>query len=141
MTELLNNKEFVWGAMSIIVLIFSQLLKLPIKTLTEKTIKDKLVRDRVNVTIMLIPLALGILFDYLFCTLYLKVAFDIVEGIKIGGTAVTIYGALEKLFKGKKSNETAETEKLVKDITKDGKVDKTDSDTVKEFIDNLNKVQ
>lgn len=141
MAELLNNKDFMWGAMSIIVLILSQLLKLPIKALTEKTIKNKTVRDRVNVTIMLIPLALGILVDYLFCTLYLKLAFSIIEGIKIGGTAVTLYGALEKLLKGEQSKETTETIKLVKDITKDGKIDKNDSDTVQEFVDNLNKVQ
>ena len=127
--------------MSIIVLILSQLLKLPIKALTEKTIKDKTVRDRVNVTIMLIPLALGILADYLFCTLYLNVAFDIVEGVKIGGTAVTIYGALEKLFKGKQSNEIAQTIQLVGNITKDGKVDNKDISTVQDYVDKLNKVK
>lgn len=137
MEQLLNNTEFMWGAMSLIVLILSQLLKLPIKALTEKLIKDKTVRDRVNVTIMLIPLALGILADYLFCTLYLNVTFNIIEGIKIGGTAVTIYGFLETLLKGKKSNETTETLHLVETVIKDGKVDKQDTPAVKEFYDKL----
>lgn len=141
MAELLNNKEIMWGVMSIIVLILSQLLKLPIKALTEKTIKNEAVRQRVNVTIMLIPLALGILFDYLFCSLYLKVAFDIVEGIKIGGTAVTIYGVLEKLFKGKQSEETTKTIELVNNITEDGKVDKKDKELAKDFLDKINSVK
>jgi hypothetical protein len=137
MKELLNNQTFVWGAMSIVVLILSQLLKLPIKALTEKTIKDKNVRDRVNVTIMLIPLALGILVDYFFCTYYLKLAFDIIEGVKIGGTAITLYGVLEKLFKGKVSEETQGTLELTKDIVKDGKLNAKDGEIVKDFINKV----
>lgn len=137
MIELLNNPTFMWGAMSIIVLIVSQLLKLPIKALTEKTIKDKTVRDRVNVTIMLIPLALGILVDYMFCTYYLHIAFDIVEGVKIGGTAITLYGVLEKLFKGGVSKETKEAITLSTEIISDGKIDKKDGEIVKEFINKI----
>ena len=137
MIELLNNQTFVWCAMSLIVLIVSQLLKLPIKALTEKTIKNKAVRDRVNVTIMLIPLALGILVDYMFCTYYLHIAFDIVEGVKIGGTAITLYGALEKLFKGGVSKETEEAIALSTEIISDGKIDKKDGEIVKEFINKI----
>lgn len=137
MIELLNNPTFMWGAMSIIVLIVSQLLKLPIKALTEKTIKDKTVRDRVNVTIMLIPLALGILVDYMFCTYYLHIAFDIVEGVKIGGTAITLYGVLEKLFKGGVSKETEEAIALSTEIISDGKIDKKDGEIIKEFINKI----
>lgn len=137
MLELLNNETFVWGAMSLIVLILSQLLKLPIKALTEKCIKNETVRGRVNVTIMLIPLALGILADYLFCSLYLHVPFDIMEGVKIGGTAISLYGMLEGLFKGKKSKETEQLTELVKDISKDGKLDTKDGEIVKEFIEKV----
>jgi hypothetical protein len=141
MVELLNNEYFVWGAMAIIVLCLSQLLKLPIKALTKKTIKSESARVRVNTALMLIPLALGVLCDWLFCTLYLGVAFSVVEGVKVGGTAVTLYGMLEKLIKGAQSKETTATLELVNDITKDGKVDKKDSATVKEFVNNLNKVK
>ena len=137
MIELLNNQTFVWGAMSIIVLIISQLLKLPIKALTEKVIKNKSVRDRVNVTIMLIPLALGILVDYMFCTYYLHIVFDIAEGLKIGGTAITLYGMLEKLFKGSVSKETENAIALSNEITADGKLDKKDGEIVQEFINRI----
>lgn len=141
MAQLLNNSNFMWGAMALIVLALSQVLKLPIKMLTKKFIKEKNVRDKVNISIMLIPLALGILCDYLFCTLYLQVAFNIVEGVKIGGTAITLYGMIEKGFKGNKSQETKAVESLVENITKDGKIDKNDSTAVKDFVKNLNKVQ
>ena len=90
---------------------------------------------------MLIPLALGVLGDWLFCTYYLGVAFSIVEGVKIGGTAITLYGMLEKAIKGSQSKETTATLQLVNDITKDGKIDKQDNSTVKEFVNNLNKVK
>lgn len=141
MAELLKNENFVWFVMSLIVLGLSQLLKLPIKALTKKFIKKETVRSRVNITIMLIPLALGIVCDWLYCSLYLHIAFSVIEGLKIGGTAVTLYGVIEKAFKGKQSTETTETLKLVENITKDGKVDKTDSQSVKDFVDKLNKVQ
>jgi hypothetical protein len=141
MEELLNNETIMWGIMSFIVLCASQLLKLPIKALTKKLIKDENIRSRVNVILMLIPLGLGILCDWLFCTYYLGITFNIVEGVKIGGTAVTLYAGIEKIFKGKTSKETTETLKLVEDITKDGKVDKSDNEIVKHFIEeDLNKV-
>ena len=141
MAQLLNSEYFVWGAMAIIVLCLSQLLKLPIKALTKKLIKDDNKRSRVNIVLMLIPLALGVLGDWLFCTYYLGVAFSIVEGVKIGGTAITLYGMLEKAIKGSQSKETTATLQLVNDITKDGKIDKQDNSTVKEFVNNLNKVK
>ena len=141
MVELLNNEYFVWGAMAIIVLCLSQLLKLPIKVLTKKTISNESIRVRVNTTLMLIPLALGVLCDWLFCTLYLNVAFSIAEGVKIGGTAVTLYGMIEKLIKGAQSKETTATIELVENITKDGKIDKKDGHSIKDFADKLNKVK
>ena len=140
MKELLNNEYFVWGAMALKVLCLSQLIKLPIKALTKKFIKNENVRSRVNTLLMIIPLALGILCDWLFCSLFLHIPFSVVEGIKIGGTSVTLYGILEKLIKGVQSKETTATIELANEIVKDGKVDKSDNETVQNFVDNLNKV-
>lgn len=133
MVELLNDKNFMWIVMAVLVLCLSQLLKLPIKALTKKFIKNDRARGLVNLTIMLLPLGLGVLCDFLYCSLYIKVAFNIVEGLKVGGTAITLYGALEKIFKGSKSSGTLATEELVNEITKDGKVDENDTSAVKEF--------
>lgn len=135
--ELLKNETFVWGAMSIIVLLLSQLLKLPIKAITKKTIKDKTVRDRVNAVIMLIPLGLGVLADYLFCTLYLGIPFNVAEGIQLGTTALTTYSVFERLIKGNVSKETQATIELAENIAKDGKVDTKDGELVKEFVDKV----
>lgn len=140
MTELLNNENFMWGAMAIIVLCLSQLLKLPIKALTKKFIKSESTRTRVNTTLMLIPLCLGIILDWLFCTLYLNVPFDAVNGVKIGATAVTLYGLLEKLIKGAQSKETTATLELTEEIIKDGKVDENDNSMVSDYLNKLNKV-
>lgn len=138
MAELLKNKTFVWGAMSLIVLLLSQLLKLPIKALTKKTIKDKTIRDRVNIAIMLIPLALGILCDWLFCTYYAHTLFSVDEGVKVGFSAITLYGILERAFKGKKSKKTTELEELGQNVFADGKIDKNDISAVQDY---LNKVK
>ena len=137
MAELLNNQDFVWGAMAIIILCLSQAFKLPLKALTKHTIADDNVRARVNTALMLIPLALGVVFDFLFCTFYLKVAFSVTEGVKVGGTAVTLYGILEKLIKGAPSKETAKTLELADNVTKDGKVDKSDISAVEKFINKV----
>ena len=137
MEQLLQDKNFTWAMISLIVLGLSQLIKLPIKAINKKIIKNETIRNRVNTTIMLIPLALGILADYLFCTLYLGIPFSIVEGVKIGGTAITFYGILEKLFKGKKSTETQTVENLVSNVLSDGKIDKNDTSAVKEFYDKV----
>ena len=134
MTELLNNENFVWGAMAILVLCISQLIKLPIKALTKATIKNESARSRVNTLIMLIPLALGVFGDWLFCTFYLGTAFSVVDGIKIGGTAITLYGMLEKSIKGAPSPETEAALELVEKVTEDKKVDKKDNDAVKAFL-------
>ena len=130
--ELLHNENFVWGAMSVIVLCFSQLLKLPIKVLTSKIADDK-VRQAVNTTIMLIPLALGILFDFAFCTMFLEVPFSIEEGIKVGASAVTLYGVLERIIKGATSKKTNDTLDLVDELLADGKVNGEDISAVEKF--------
>ena len=134
MRELLNNPNFVWSAMTIVVLLVSQLLKLPIKALTKATIKNANARSRVNGLIMRVPLALGIAFDWLFCTYYLGVSFSLLEGIKLGGSAITAYGMLEKLIKGAPSAETKAAIELVEEITEDKKADKNDVDAVKAFL-------
>ena len=131
--ELLNNENFVWGAMSILVLCVSQLLKLPIKIFTNK-IKNEKIRELVNTTIMIIPLALGILFDFAFCSFYLNIPFSVEQGLKVGATAVTLYGMLERIVKGATSKSTQETLKLADDMLADGKVNGDDMSAVQSFF-------
>lgn len=137
MAELLKNEYFVWGVMAVIVVFLTQVFKLPIKALTKKYIKNRKVKDRVNVCIMLLPIIWGVVLDFLYCTLLIKTAFSVLEGVKVGTTAIMLYGILEKFFTGKQSKETDEALKLAQEIVKDGKIDKDDEQIVKEFINKV----
>lgn len=140
--KLLNNDYFVWCAMALIIFLVTQVLKLPIKVAT-KHIKNERARRIVNATILLIPFALGVLFDFLYSTYYLHTAFSVIVGLGYGTSGISLYAIVERAFKVKVPNPYDSSEgksvlELVNNITKDGKVDNTDNSAVKEF---LNKVK
>lgn len=140
--KLLNNDYFVWCAMALIIFLVTQVLKLPIKVAT-KHIKNERARRIVNATILLIPFALGVLFDFLYSTYYLHTAFSVIVGLGYGTSGISLYAIVERAFKVKVPNPYESSEgksvlELVNNITKDGKVDNTDNSAVKEF---LNKVK
>ena len=66
---------------------------------------------------------------------------NLMEGLGIGAAAITLYGALEKMFKGKQSQETTDTLQLVTNITSDGKLDEKDTTAVVDFIKDLDKIK
>jgi hypothetical protein len=140
--ELLSNEYFILGVMSIIICLITQILKMPIKIFTNK-IKNVKVEKRVTTLLMLLPLALGILFNFVYNTYYLHVAFSAVQGLSWGTTSIMFYQGLKRFLTGQ---ETPEQEKkelksvkdLVEEIAKDGKVDNSDTSAVKDF---LNKVK
>lgn len=140
--KLLNNDYFVWCAMALIIFLVTQVLKLPIKVAT-KHIKNERARRIVNATILLIPFALGVLFDFLYSTYYLHTAFSVIVGLGYGTSGISLYAIVERAFKVKVPNPYESSEgksvlELVNNITKDGKIDNTDNSAVKEF---LNKVK
>ena len=141
MLEFLKDKDLTCIIMAVIVLGISQLFKLPFKALTTKYIKTKRIRDIANISLMFIPLGLGILANWLYNTLYLSIPMNLIEGLGIGAAAITLYGALEKMFKGKQSQETTDTLQLVTNITSDGKLDKKDAAAVADFIKDLDKIK
>lgn len=118
------------------VLLVTQVVKQPIKLLFKKIIKNEKVLDRVCAIIILLPLGFGVLADYIM-SLYTDLAFDILQGIVIGGVAVAMYALLEKLIKGNKSTATIATQELVDEITEDGKIDNKDKSAVREFLDKV----
>jgi nitrate reductase gamma subunit len=140
--ELLSNDYFVLGAMSIIICLITQLLKMPIKLFTNK-IKNSKTEDRVTALLMLLPLVLGVLFNFLYNVYYLKIAFSVIEGLSWGTASIMFYKGFKKLVTGKEPTaEESEKIKSVKDlvqkIASDGKVDKTDTTAINEY---LNKVK
>lgn len=139
--QLLNNEYFVWCAMALIIFIATQILKLPIKACT-KHIKRERARKIANATILLIPFGLGVLCDFLYCTYYLHTVFSIITGLGYGTAGISLYGVIERFFKVKTINpyETKEGQavlSLVGNITNDGKVDKNDTNAIKEFYDKV----
>lgn len=148
--QILTNEYFIMCAMAVVVFIVTQLLKLPIKAITKKTIKDEKVRKRVNVIILIIPFAFGLLLEFLYNVLFLHNTFTGTIGLGYGMSGISLYAAVEKFFGKKKNSETIagtyqETEEgkavieLVDKISEDGKVDKKDVDVVQEFLDKINK--
>lgn len=134
---LLGNEYFVWCAMAVIVFLFTQVLKLPIKAATSH-IKNERTRKMVNATILLIPFALGCLFDFLYSTYYLQTTFNLINGLGYGTAGISLYGVVERFFKVKTCNpyDTEEGKaviELIEVIAKDGKVDKNDNSAIAEF--------
>lgn len=141
--QLLVNSYFVWCAMAVIIFGVTQLLKLPIKAVTKK-VKSERKRHIVNATILLIPFALGILFEFLYTQYYLHTAFSIITGIGYGSAGISLYGIIERFFKVKVNNpydsKTGQAVlELVDDVTADGKVNGNDTDAVKDFYEKIGK--
>lgn len=138
MLELLNNVYFVSCTMAVIVFLATQVLKIPIKHFTSK-IGNERARKLVNATILLIPFALGVLFDYLYSTYIAHTAFSVIAGLGYGTAGISFYNIIERTFKVKVENpyETEEGKAvidLVAAVTEDGKVDAEDADRVKTFL-------
>ena len=129
------NWSFV--ALALIVVLFTQVIKLPIKALLNLLIKNKAVLQRVNVVFMLLPIGFSVLAQVAHSILWGNGELDLMYGLKISTCATAIYAFLEQLFKGKKSKETEAVQQLVEDITKDGKVDEKDKSAVKDFLDKV----
>lgn len=138
MSELLNNVYFVGCAMAVIIFFVTQLLKMPIKHFTAK-IGDERKRHIANATILLIPFALGIAFDFIYSTYVTHTAFSIIVGLGYGTAGISLYGVIERFFKVKIENpyeceEGEAVQELVGAVAADGKVNKKDIDPVKDFL-------
>lgn len=134
-TQLLSNSYFVWCAMAVIVFGVTQLLKLPIKLVTKK-IKNERVRRSVNAVILLIPFGLGVLFEFLYSTYYLKEAFSVITGLGYGTAGISLYGVIERFFKVKVQNPYTETDegKAVTDFVQDVVNGKDSKTATKELV-------
>jgi hypothetical protein len=141
MQELLHNKVFVLCAMAVIVFALTQVLKLPIKFFTKK-IKNETARKRVNATILLIPFALGILFEFLYGKYVTILPFNVINGLGYGFSGISLYSIVERFFGIKTQNpydtkEGKAVTELISNISSDGKIDEKDHDAVKAFWDKV----
>ena len=143
MKELLSNNYFVLCAMSIIICFITQLIKMPIKRFTNK-IKDATTEKRVTALFMLLPLVLGVLFNFLYNVCYLHIAFSVVTGLSWGTTSIMFYQGFRRVITGKEPT-AQEMEQLqdikdfANDVSKDGKINANDTSAVKDFLDKVGK--
>lgn len=145
---LLSNEYFVWCAMALIIFGLTQLFKLPIKAAT-KHIQNERTRGIVNLVILLIPFALGMLGEFLFDGLYLHNSFTGIVGLQYGSSSLLVYTVFEKLAKKTglelkldnpyDTDEGKAVKELVEEIQADGKIDKKDASAVDELWKTISK--
>lgn len=140
--ELPSNDYYLLIIMPVLICLATQALKMPIKHFTNK-IKSEKIENRITALFMLLPLALGLLANFLYNTLYLQIPFSVTTGLSWGTASMMFYKGFMKIVVGKEP--TALEEKQLEDVKNlanaigsDGKIDKTDTSAVKDF---LNKVK
>lgn len=145
MTAFLENEWAVGVVMAVIIFALTYVIKLPIKALTNK-IKSERARKIVNGIILLIPFALGLTAECLYCY-YFKSLVDFrgITGLGYGTGAVSMYAFVERFFGVKIDNPYNTTEEgkavqeLVDKVQEDGKVDKSDISAVDQFWKTISK--
>lgn len=143
--DILHNSYFIWCAMAVIIFLITQVVKIPYKLLTKKTIKNERARKIANAVILLIPFVLGVFGEFLYTTYYLHSAFTVIAGLGYGTASISLYGIIERFFKVKIPNPYNETEEgkavidLIENVTEDNKLDGKDKTAVQEFLEKINK--
>jgi archaellum biogenesis protein FlaJ (TadC family) len=135
MKDILTNQYFVVGVMSVLIFTLTQLFKYPIKAVT-KRIKNDRARRIANITILLIPFALGVVLEFVYSTYIMHTPSSQFVGLGYGTAGVSLYSVIERFFKVPNPYNTADGEavtQLVDDVRKDGEVDEKDRDAIKEF--------
>lgn len=149
--ELLANEGFVIVIMAVLVCALTQLLKMPIKALTNKIATTERGRRIANATILLIPFGLGFLLEWLYSAYYLQVDYNVVEALTAGTSGISLYAVLEQFLKKNKNGDVKTDEisydsdegkavlELIDKVSADGKIDEKDIDAVKDFWNTINK--
>ena len=139
--QVMSNAELVVAITGIVIFALTQLFKMPIKHFTNK-IKNDRIRRIVNITILVIPFALGVGFEFIYSMYVYFDAFELGVGIAYGSSAVFAYSIVERFLKVKLPNPFATEEgkaflQLVDTVSEDGKIDENDKDAIKAFWDKV----
>ena len=139
--QVMSNAELVVAITGIVIFALTQLLKMPIKHFTNK-IENQRIRRIVNITILIIPFALGVGCEFVYSMFVYFDAFELGVGIAYGSSAVFAYSIVERFLKVKLPNPFATEEgkaflQLVDTVSEDGKIDENDKDAIKAFWDKV----
>lgn len=154
METFLSNTKLIYIIMSAIVFILTYIIKLPIKHFTNK-ISDEcsikignysiLVRRLINTIFVLIPFGLGILCQFLYSHYTEYAIFDIIKGLSIGTSSLSLYAIIERFFGIKLENDNESEEgkiinEAVEEISKDNKANRDDLKNIKDALNKLKKL-
>jgi hypothetical protein len=151
MAELLNNTKVILIAMGIVAFLVTQGLKWAcVKPFTKNL--NKRAKTIVNSVILLIAFGSAVLCEFLYSHFWLHTTISLSRASYGWGYASGVYGVVEMIIKFIKgdnvrlenpyqSEEGKQTVELVGNITKDGKIDKKDSQSMKDYVNKLNKVK
>ena len=151
MAGLLNNEKIVLIAMGIVAFLVTQGLKWAFVKPFTKNLNTR-AKTIINSVILIIAFGSAVLCEFLYSHFWLHTAIDLTRASYGWGYASGVYGVVEmvirfikgdnvKLENPYKTEEGKQTTELIEDITKDGKIDKEDSQSMKSYVDKLNKVK
>lgn len=135
-SQMPNYPRYIfWGAI-IVVLILTQVLKLPIKLFTSK-IKDENLRKKVNAVIMIIPCLVGIGLSA-FLTIF-SFEFSLMTGIFWGVTSQTLYEFASRLWQRVTTDDNVTAEEVEKDFKDAVATTKQAEKTFEEMVKKIKK--
>lgn len=151
MAELLNNEKIVLIVMGIVAFLVTQGLKWAFVKPFTKNLNTR-AKTIINSIILIIAFGSAVLCEFLYSHFWLHTAIDLTRASYGWGYASGVYGVVEmvirfikgdnvKLENPYQTEEGKQTTKLIENITKDGKIDKKDSQSMKDYVNKLNKVK
>ena len=151
MAELLNNEKIVLIAMGIVAFLVTQGLKWACVKPFTKNLNTR-AKTIINSVILIIAFGSAVLCEFLYSHFWLHTAINLTRASYGWGYASGVYGVVEmiirfikgdnvKLENPYQTEEGKQTTKLIENITKDGKIDKEDSQSMKDYVNKLNKVK
>ena len=151
MAELLNNEKIVLIAMGIVAFLVTQGLKWVFVKPFTKNLNTR-AKTIINSVILIIAFGSAVLCEFLYSHFWLHTAINLTRASYGWGYASGVYGVVEmvirfikgdnvKLENPYQTEEGKQTTKLIEDITKDGKIGKEDSQSMKDYVNKLNKVK
>ena len=124
-----------WCAI-VVVLILSELAKLPIKHFTGKIANENL-RTKINAVIMLLPIGLGFLTSWILT--YFGFGFSITAALVWGTTSQVIYEFVSRIFRRIKNGEAITTGTIKSDLKDSVEVAETAEDKFNELVEKVKK--
>lgn len=151
MAELLNNENFILAIMGVVAFLITQGLKWAFVKPHTKNL-DTRTKTIINSVILIIAFGSAVLCEFLYSHFWLHSALDLSRASYGWGYASGLYGVFETILKIIKNKDVKlenpyesqvgeDTAELIGNITKDKKVDKEDSQSIKEYLNKLNKVK